>query len=334
VGFLETGRLLATLGVLWVHVTEVQGHSAAVAATGRFGTSFYLIALVLLGARAGRGPTAGHFGSVVRLRAERLLLPFVAWCAIYAGVYGLDAWRRGDTLADLTRWWGPFAGTARHLWFLPFGFAASVAASWLMPRLTRLVQPRLLVGLLAATALCYWLCYGVLFFAIDRTWLVAWHLHRLDRWVEEVPLLVAAFSLSVALSSRTASAPCPHLAALGFGAFLAAEVTYCLWVEPLRGWSGTEGRFVAHGAALALVVALSSLSSSQWTSRMARAGRATYFVFLSHVLLLDALGKFWTRPAPLPPLVFSALTTLTVLLLAVALRQLLRALPVPRWLVP
>lgn len=332
--FLDAGRLLATLGVLWVHVVEVQGHPPSVAAVGRFGTSFYLLAIVLL-ARSERGTTAPSFRSVVRLRAQRLLLPFLGWCAIYAAVYGLDAWRRGDTLADLTRWWGPFAGTARHLWFLPFGFVVSIAASWLVPRLARPPRGRILLGVLGATAVCYWLCYRVLFFAIDRTWLVDWHLHRLDRWVEEIPLVVGALGLHLALANNRASGERQTgLAAVGVATFIAVETSYVLWVEPIRSWTGGEGRFFAHGAAVALILALGNLRRGWWTSWLARASRVTYFVFLSHVLLLDLLGKLWTRPAPLPPLAFSTLTTLTILLAAIALRQMLRPTRVPRWLVP
>src|SRR5688572_5173831 len=39
---LDAGRVLATYGVMWTHVAEMQGHPPAWAALGRFGTSFYV----------------------------------------------------------------------------------------------------------------------------------------------------------------------------------------------------------------------------------------------------------------------------------------------------
>src|SRR5688572_11145214 len=45
---LDAARVLATFGVMWTHVAEVQGHGGAWAALGRFGTSFHILAAVFL----------------------------------------------------------------------------------------------------------------------------------------------------------------------------------------------------------------------------------------------------------------------------------------------
>src|SRR5690606_31880756 len=96
------------------------------------------------------------------------------------------------TWEELTHWWGPVAGTAVHLWFLPFIFFWGVIASWLTPRLNRLPLLAATVGGALSCIGIYWFCYRWLHFSLSRYWLWDYHLHRLDRWIVEVPPFMAA----------------------------------------------------------------------------------------------------------------------------------------------
>lgn len=204
---LDAARVVATFGVMWTHVAELQGCGPAWAALGRFGTSFYILAAVYLATRSAIKRPAEPLASSTRQRAKRLLRPFLLWSAIYGAFYGIRALQSWPGLVELTMWWGPFAGTARHLWFLPFAFASGVLAAWLTPRVMMLPTTRLIGVGAIAVAIGYWFCYRVLFFALDRHWAIGWHLHRMDRWIEEIPLVLLAIFGTALYVRRTSGHP-------------------------------------------------------------------------------------------------------------------------------
>ncbi len=200
---LDAARVFATFGVMWTHVLEVQGHESPVTALGRFGTSFYVIACVFLSTRSAVKHPERSWLSGCAQRAQRLLVPFLLWSAIYAAFYSLRLLPREHIdWAKLSTWWGPFAGCARHLWFLPFAFFASGVASAVVPKMRNWSTRRVVTTILLASGVTYWFFYRVLFFALDRYWLIDWHLHRLDRWIDEIPLVVLAMGAALLLNRR------------------------------------------------------------------------------------------------------------------------------------
>lgn len=204
---LDAGRVLATYGVMWTHVAEMQGQTPAWAALGRFGTSFYVAAAVFFAARTATKPSPPTPRRALDQRVRRLLVPFALWSAIYAVFYYLLTRPSGMSLDELTKWWGPFAGTARHLWFLPFAAFAGSVAFWATPRLLRYsVRQLAWTGALVSVA-TYWVFYRVVFFAMDRIWAIDAHLHRLDRWIEEIPLMVASIFASALFLRHSRPAP-------------------------------------------------------------------------------------------------------------------------------
>ena len=147
---LDAARLLATFGIVWVHVAEGQSHSPSWSTLGRFGTSFYVIVAGLLVVQGSLKPDVRSFTEELQKRASRLLKPYVVWSLIYGAYYGYRAYTNDVSWVGLSRWWGPVAGTAIHLWFLPFVFVWGLLATRVVPPLSRLERFRALVGGAAA----------------------------------------------------------------------------------------------------------------------------------------------------------------------------------------
>ncbi len=289
---LDAARVLATFGIVFSHGVEMLGGNARTAALGRFGTSFYVIAAIYFSVKtaAGKG-RAGWFSR----RAKRLLAPYLSWCVIYALFYLGTMLPQGADTFDIARHWGLLAGTAIHLWFLPFALVVSVGAHALAPRLYALPMKRLVTVGVLSSILSYSICYAALALGPERAFLSSVGLHRVDRWLEELPLAVTA-TFGVVIYLREL----PRLAALGFrrrtrlstfalGGFALAEVAYFFLLEPLRPHFWTEVRPLAHIAGALLFFAIVSRRRSRLIERIAPLGAATYFAFLAHVLVLDLI---------------------------------------------
>lgn len=338
---LDAARVVATFGVLWVHVVEVQGHSADIAALGRFGTSFYVVAAVLLAYRTTLARPARTLRDGNWTRAKRLLVPYVLWCAIYGAFYGYHAYVQGHSFEALSVWWGPFAGTARHLWFLPFAFATGAAIQPLVKRLSSLSERALLRGTVVATAVAYAFFYGYVFFAIDHDLVVRWHLHRLDRWVEEIPLATFALFSSAYFHKSSVRARFKEKNGLRYGRQLAllalvlgVQTVYFLLIEDLRELNGAEGRYLANVVGIALLAAFLDWGENSITKKFARLGKYTYFAFLSHVLLLDAVGIHLQALPGFGTVGFGLGTTVVLFAVCLGLGWLVRRWAPLRWLSP
>lgn len=293
-GLLDFGRVLASFAVIWVHASEVQGLSLGASALGRFGTSFYIILSVGFSLISGKGARDRAEGR--RKKTSKLLVPFLVWSGIYAVAYAFDAYRLDNLSPELAKWWGPFAGTARHLWFLPFAWCMSLLVERLAPRLRAVSAARFWVYAPLASFAAYLICYRYLFFAFPRLILIDLHLHRLDRWVEEFPLVVLVTGLVLGFEKLPARAD-KYLrqmwwlvAALAITLFLAVENAYYLNFDRWREITSTEGRYAGHVAALGLALTCVAFSQRFRIRSLPWLGRATYFAFLVHVLALDFLG--------------------------------------------
>ena len=134
-GFLDYSRLVAALGIVWFH-TQAPGTQIAYAAL-----PFFLVLLSL--------PSR----SSLKDRALRLLLPFLAWSAIYGALQVVLAWQSGRPLFG---WWQHamlLTGTLVHLWFLPFAFLVALVATWLPQGRISLAMPVLAAGTLAVNGI-------------------------------------------------------------------------------------------------------------------------------------------------------------------------------------
>ncbi len=323
---LDAARVLATFAIIWTHVAEGQGHTYGWTALGRFGTSFYIIVAALFVVRgAERAPRT--FLAEVKVRSRRLLKPYVVWSIIYGLFYGARGVSEGITWEGLSRWWGPVAGTAVHLWFLPFIFFWGVLAAWATPRLNRLPLPAVTIGGAVVCALLYVFCYRWLHFALSRYWLWDYHLHRLDRWIVEVPPFVTA-TWGAILFYRWSKPAQDYmerqlipLAAIGFLGFFIVQFLYANQIDLIRRSTHTEGRFMGNIAALFLLGAFLAVDGKALVRKLAPLGRFTYIAFLIHMLVIEFLRHPVKSMPGYGTLWFSLVTSLVVFALSLLLSR-------------
>ena len=307
---LDGARVFATWAVLWVHVVEIQGHSAQTAVFGRFGTSFYVAAVALYGARAAwKHPQRGVQSELMR-GARRLLRPFLLWSLLYAAFYGVHAFRHSHDWSELMRWWGPFAGTCRHLWFLPFAWATGGLVTWFTQRTRSWPRDEMLGMCVLGGIIGYLVCYGGLFFLLPRGLLIDMHLHRIDRWVEELPLVFVVTSASLWALRGPSLRLSPKWAWLAFAVFALVEAFYSVNLERLvQLTSHQDARYISHLAGLSLFAGFLLVGNRGVLRRLGKLRHVTYFTYLSHIMVLEFTNP-WVATFPgFGTLPFAILTT-------------------------
>ncbi|WP_417806596.1 acyltransferase family protein [Thioclava sp.] len=101
-------RLLAAFAIVWFH-SNAPGHQLAY-----LGLPFFLVLLGL--------PSRAS----LKVKARRLLRPFVVWSLIYSGAKMVQALLRHEPPLGWLEPWMLMTGTSLHLWFLPFAFVVSL----------------------------------------------------------------------------------------------------------------------------------------------------------------------------------------------------------------
>lgn len=120
---LRVVRTVAMLSIVAYHVLWSPDQEPDPIFGVAFGLSTLQVVMCALIARRSTAPTPRDF---VPRRAARLLLPWIFWSVVYIAVKVLLALRYGHA------WWSPFewsmviAGGSFHLWFLSYGFVASL----------------------------------------------------------------------------------------------------------------------------------------------------------------------------------------------------------------
>lgn len=337
---LDAARVLSTFGVVWVHTLEIQEQSVEAVTLGRFGTSFYTLGAVFLAARPHFFRPEVETWEIARKRAKRLLVPYLMWSGIYAAFYLATMLPQGYSLHEITRYWGPFFGTAPHLWFLPFAFVAGVAASFCVPRLMRWPSALLLGGGILSTLGLYLYVYGMAYGSLDKLWLSGHRLHRLARWVEEAPLVIGAIFgcalygkhlSSISRWGRRKRTTIAHYCLLGF---LLTQIGYAHYVDELGQIFWNQVRFLANVAGAFWLSAFLARRNGRLIERLAPLGAATYFAYLSHQLILDTCkGPLAQLPAH-GTLWFAVLCSVVVFAVSVSLGLLVTRVPSLRWLSP
>ena len=337
---LDAARVLATFGIVWVHVAEIQGQPAELNTLGRFGTSFYTLAALFLSSRAYFLGRDVRPWDIIRRRAKRLLVPYVIWCALYAAFYFSTMYPQGHPVDVITRYWGPLFGTAPHLWFLPFAFTAGAIATYAVPRLMKWPSSVLLtVGSLSTLAL-YVYVYGWGYAALDQPAITLARVHRLARWVEEAPLVwgalfgLAWYGKHVRRIGRMGRKRRMRLSYVGFLCFVLVQVFYAVYLEELGTYFWNRVRFLANVAGVAWLITFVAAREGTWIGKLAPLGRATYFAYLSHQMILDAIKLQLTFLPGYGTLGFALASSLGIFALCVGLGLLVARIRLLRWLSP
>lgn len=336
----DAARLIATFGIVWTHVCDAHDLNIRVGTLGRFGTSYYILAAALFTVRGYQRASNRNFIEEASRKAKRLLLPFVVWSAVYFAYYFQLSSRTGESVAHMTTWWGPAAGTALHLWFLPFIFVWGLWGSWAAPKLMKVPTAALWIGGSIACAAVYWFAYTKVFFWVDRPWLWAHHLHRVDRWIDEAPFYVTAIVLGTAfykLSTKAHERLGHHrasVAVISFGVFVIGQALYSEHVHFIRDQTGTDGRFLANLIGLSLLTGSAALSNTAFIRVLAPWGRYTYVAFLAHVLVLELVRDPMKRLPHYGTIPIAALCSVGIFLASIALSILVNRVRFLSWLRP
>lgn len=337
---LDAARVLATLGIVWVHVGEIQGQDPRLSTLGRFGTSFYIFAAIFLAVRSHFHRPETRTIDVARRRAKRLLLPFVLWSAIYAAFYFSTMYPQGYPVGAITRYWGPLFGTSPHLWFLPFAFFAGVVGSLAVPRLLRFSGRTLLVVGPLVTLCAYVWVYMYLYPSLDLQAITEAKLHRLGRWVEELPALVGAvfafalYGKYLPVLSRMGPNRRKRVVAFGLIGFLSTEMIYAFSLEYLGAVFFTQVRFLSNIAGAFWMLMFLAAWQGKITQALAPLGRATYFAYLVHQLVLDSVKKQLLFMPGHGSLWFALVSTVAIFGVSVGLGMLVSRARYLRWLSP
>lgn len=167
---IELLRLLAAFGVIFRHVGLVVGNQTtawgdALQVCFKFATPFFLVTALFFAARretrrfalAGDASPIESWASFARVRANRILVPFACWAAIYIGARALQLWHAGDTRGLHNQFADPgelmLSGGAMMLYFLPLLWVGLLTLRTLSPLLVRQSAARLAALFVFGTAI-------------------------------------------------------------------------------------------------------------------------------------------------------------------------------------
>ena len=240
-------------------------------------------------------------------KVSRLLLPWLVWSVVYAGVVVAERLRHDEPVAEVFLSWRTLlGGTYTHLWFVPFALFGSVLIAGLQVN-TSAVSQRLMAALS--------LVLGGLFVLIDARILAAtasqW---PLQQWLFALPSLLLGFGLGRVLLAND------RRLARGLAALLslvAIALVAAGWLVPMS----EMGR--RYAVSMALVGAFFTWpGSSDALSR--RLTPLLFGIYLTHPLVLrlyQAAHLPYVQPALLGVVVFAAAALLVDVLRRTPLRS-------------
>jgi surface polysaccharide O-acyltransferase-like enzyme len=240
------------------------------------------------------------------VKVSRLLLPWLVWSGVYAGIMLAEKVRHDEPLAEAFSPWMIIGGTYTHLWFVPFALFGSLLIAGLQVRTKTLPHRKMAAATLAVgTAL---------------TLGGAWLLHVRDiqwpllQWLFALPSPLLGFALGRVLMSRDRrllSKLAVSLSVLAVGTLAATLI----WAVPEM-----DRRYAVSMA----LVSLFFLWPGKADALSRRLTPLLFGVYLMHPLLMRVY-----QGAHLPELPV-ALLGLVVFVVAALLVDLLRRTPLKR----
>lgn len=282
---LDIARLVAAFGIVFFHV------GAPGSGVGYAALPFFIILLVAMAI-----PTAKKLDltSYTQGRAVRLLLPWLLWSGLYAGLKLAELAVTGASFGSEFAPSMLLTGPALHLWFLPFAFVACLLA-YPAARLAHHTSVAILLAIV-----------GVLALGLSQTRGLP---VPLAQWVYAGPAVFLGLALAMAGGRLWQMG----LILFGFcGVALAA------------GWTSGLGQLALAGAAYILCLALPHSE----TPLSRRAGAAAMGVYLAHPLVLSVLVR--TTSIPENSLGMALLVCLGALILSATIEALIASLQRPK----
>lgn len=266
-------RTLCMLSIVAFHVRWSAGEVTEPLLGVSFGLTTLQVILCALVARGAREVPARTF---LNRRAGRLLRPWVLWSAIYMAVKVAQSVRYGhpwNAQLDADMW---LVGGAFHLWFLPYGLAASLAAFALL-RMSR--GPLAAGGALVAAA-----AGGLTLLLSTRAHGVLAPSPPLDLWLDGLPALFFGVAMGRALSVRRGGLRRALLATTCLVA-VGPLVAGAAWTDPSPLWA--RYAIAVPLATLGFGVRMPSVSFVTW---LAERNMGVYVVHILALQLVDRLA--------------------------------------------
>jgi peptidoglycan/LPS O-acetylase OafA/YrhL len=122
---LERLRFVAVFGIVWFHFEHIALRTIAYSGLPVF--------LLLSSALVARHDGSGGFAEFAKKKWARLMVPWLAWCAVYAFPKMFEVAIRHEQVSQVFTWTMVLGGTRAHLWYLPFVFAVSLGIYGVLP---------------------------------------------------------------------------------------------------------------------------------------------------------------------------------------------------------
>ena len=259
---LDYARLIAAFGIVLFHAGAPGG------VAGYAGLPFFLMLLLVLAWPAAQKL---EFAAYARSRAQRLLIPFFIWSAIYGGVNLVEVLVTRKSFTQEFSASMLLTGPAIHLWFLPFAFVACLAVyplAWaqgpLHVRIPKATARRNRLVFLAGLAGAAWLAMAL---RQGQVWPAPF-----AQWAYAFPAVCLGMGYAVAQGRPVLQ--------LGLAGVVAG---FALWA----GWTDGVPQLVA--AALALLICQSIRLPETPLSRLSV--HAAMGVYLCHPLAASVLER-------------------------------------------
>jgi fucose 4-O-acetylase-like acetyltransferase len=273
---MDAARFVAAVCVVFIH--GVESHELApFKLIGTFSVPFYLFAALYFQARSLRRSPELDFCTYAWRRVRRLYVPFLAWSAVYVVAINLKHVLLVHSGWSAPAFWELWAGPAEHLYFLPQLLIVTLLSAALHRAFGARRAARWAVITLALAA-------GAVMAVVPRPdWLnyVRGEGYFFDQAWRSLPSALLGLGLAWALGSLRDAVVLNGL--IGFGG---AALTAAMVVTQIRyGYSRLERTLSGMGWMLAAL----AVWRGPWVTWLAKAGRRSYGVYLSHVLVIQGV---------------------------------------------
>lgn len=260
-------RFLAVAAVIWFHTH----------APGSEYTLWHVPTLVIISAVLACESCKNLYGpGFIRKRASRILLPWLFWCAVFGGIDLVRYFATGRSILMERSGMFLLAGTALHLWFLPFIFVVTVFAAYLRGFVIRDSQTMRITFVallfLASILLLFW---------VEKS--LFWRSYPVPfiQWAAAAPAVCLGVLLGVAIPSDLRILGGERGVSLLFG--IAGGLTLLI----ATGFTGMAFYSLVACGLVLLANVWRGTESPKW---LAFVGSITMGVYLVHPLLIMGVG--------------------------------------------
>lgn len=318
---LDAARFVAAIAIVWLHSPESELLKRFSALSG-FAVPFFTMSAVLLVFQGARRDPTRPLGTYALSRVRRIYVPFLVWTVIYLLIRNLKHAILSHEPIVRPNPSMLLAGSAHHLWFLPFILVLTIVAFAAAKLVARSTSPAI-----AWTLAIVLLLAGVLCGRTGPQWFADWYL--LNRTWAASPAIAWGFALAI-VYPLLPDALWQNRALSFFGVAI---------------WVGCAALSVPFGSRFLLPENLAGLgffilSLARWTDlqplvvRLAGLGSLAYGVYLSHIMFVEGVQAIAARAGIRQVAWLDVVVFLLSATLAIGFVRAVSGTKLGRWLLP